>query len=91
MVFAVAGLALSSLQPQTLTSSLSLTLVMTGIFCAAGTLNIYFAVRHISPSEVSQYHYTQLLARAFVVYLVWHNKPVLPMLTGGSLIICRAC
>jgi drug/metabolite transporter (DMT)-like permease len=87
-VFAIAGLALSNLQPRTLTSSLSLALVMTRIFCAASTLSIYFAVKHISPSEVSQYHYTQLLARAFIVYLVWYDKPVLPLLAGGSLISC---
>ena len=81
-------LALSSLQPRTLTSSLSLALVMTGILCAASTLSIYFAVKHISPSEVSQYHYNQLLARAFVVYLVWYDKSVLPLLASGSLILC---
>jgi drug/metabolite transporter (DMT)-like permease len=60
---------------------------MMGIFCAAGTLSFYFAVKHTSASNVSQYPYTQLITGALISYLVWHDKPGLPMLAGGMLII----
>jgi drug/metabolite transporter (DMT)-like permease len=83
----MAGLALTSLHPQPLTPTLWLALGMMGVFCAAGTLSFYFAVKHTSASNVSQYHYTQLLTGALISYIVWHDKPGLPMLAGGSLII----
>jgi drug/metabolite transporter (DMT)-like permease len=87
LVTAVAGLALTSLHPHPLTLTLWLALGMMGVFCAAGTLSFYFAVKHTSASNVSQYHYTQLLTGALISYLVWHDKPGLSMLAGGSLII----
>jgi drug/metabolite transporter (DMT)-like permease len=87
LVTAVAGLALTSLHPLPLTPTLWLALGMMGVFCAAGTLSFYFAVKHTSASNVSQYHYTQLLTGALISYLVWHDTPGLPMLIGGSLII----
>jgi drug/metabolite transporter (DMT)-like permease len=83
----MAGLALTSFHPQPLTSTLWLALGMMGVFCAAGTLSFYVAVKHTSASNVSQYHYTQLLTGALISYLVWHDKPGLPLLAGGSLII----
>jgi drug/metabolite transporter (DMT)-like permease len=86
LVTAIAGLALTSLHPRPLTPTLWLALGMMGIFCAAGTLSFYFAVKHTSASNVSQYHYTQLLTGALISYLVWHDKPGFPMLMGGSLI-----
>ena len=87
VVTAIAGLALTSLHPRPLTPTLWLALGLMGVFCAAGTLSFYFAVKHTSASNVSQYHYTQLLTGALISYLVWHDKPGLPMLAGGSLII----
>ncbi len=51
------------------------------------TLSFYFAIKRTSAGNVSQYHYTQLLTGALISYLVWHDKPGLPMLIGGSLII----
>jgi len=87
LVTAIAGLTLTSLHPHALTPTLWLTLGMMGIFCAAGTLSFYFAVKHTSASNVSQYHYTQLLTGALVSYIVWRDKPALPMLAGGALII----
>jgi drug/metabolite transporter (DMT)-like permease len=83
----VAGLALTSIHPHPLTPTLLLALGMMGVFCAAGTLSFYFAVKHTSASNVSQFHYTQLLTGALISYLVWHDKPGLLMLFGGSLII----
>jgi drug/metabolite transporter (DMT)-like permease len=87
VVTALAGLALTSLHPRPLTGSLWLALGMMGVFCAAGTLSFYVAVKHTSASNVSQYHYTQLVTGALISYFVWHDKPGLPMLVGGSLII----
>jgi drug/metabolite transporter (DMT)-like permease len=60
---------------------------MMGIFCAAGTLSFYVAIKHTSAGNVSQYHYTQLLIGALISYLVWHDKPGFSILVGGLLII----
>lgn len=87
LVTAVAGLALTSLHPRPLTPVLWLELGIMGVFCAAGTLCFYVAVKHTSASNVSQYHYTQLLTGSLISYVVWHDKPGVPMLIGGSLII----
>jgi len=87
VVTAIAGLPLTSLHPRPLTPTLWLALGMMGIFCAAGTLSFYVAVKHTSASNVSQYHYTQLITGALISYLVWHDKPGLSMLAGGMLII----
>jgi len=87
LVTAIAGLALTSLHPHPLTPTLWIALGMMGIFCAAGTLSFYVAVKHTTASNVSQYHYTQLVTGALISYIVWHDRPGLPMLIGGSLII----
>jgi drug/metabolite transporter (DMT)-like permease len=87
VVTAIAGLALTSFHPQPLTPTLWVALGLMGIFCAAGTLSFYFAVKHTSASNVSQYHYTQLLTGSVISYLVWHDKPGVPMIVGGALII----
>jgi len=83
----LAGLALSSRHPFALSPVLSLSLALMGVFCAAGTLCFYIAVKNTSAGNVSQYHYTQLLTGALISYLVWHDIPGLPMLVGGSLIL----
>ena len=57
------------------------------MFCAAGTLAFYVAVKYTSAGNVSQYHYTQLVTGSLISYLVWHDKPGVWMLLGGSLII----
>jgi drug/metabolite transporter (DMT)-like permease len=87
LVTAIAGFALASFHPRPLTPTLWLALGLMGIFCAAGTLSFYFAVKHTSAGNVAQYHYTQLLTGALISYVVWHDKPGLTMLAGGSLII----
>jgi drug/metabolite transporter (DMT)-like permease len=87
LVTAMAGLALTSFHPKPLTPTLWLALSMMGIFCAAGTLSFYVAVKHTSASNVSQYHYTQLLTGALISYLVWHDKPGWSLWVGGALII----
>jgi len=87
LVTAIAGLALTSFHPKPLTPVLWLALMMMGVFCAVGTLSFYVAVKHTSASNVSQYHYTQLLTGALISYVVWHDKPGLFMWVGGALII----
>lgn len=87
VVTALAGLALTSRHPHALTPTLWLALGIMGIFCAMGTASFYFAVKHTSASNVSQYHYTQLVTGALVSYLVWRDKPSVEMLAGGALII----
>lgn len=87
LVTAIAGLTLTGPHIRPLTPTLYLTLGMMGVFCAAGTLSFFFAVKHTSASNVSPYHYTQLLTGALISYLVWHEKPGAHMLIGGFLII----
>jgi drug/metabolite transporter (DMT)-like permease len=62
-------------------------LVMMGVFCAAGTLCFYTAVKHTSASNVSQYHYTQLLTGAVVSYVMWRELPTVWMVAGSVLIV----
>ena len=50
LVTAVAGLALTSVHPRPLTPTLWVLLGMMGVFCAAGTLSFYVAVKHTSAS-----------------------------------------
>jgi drug/metabolite transporter (DMT)-like permease len=69
------------------TARLTVGLFAMGLFCAAGTLCFYIAVKHTSAANVSQYHYTQLLTGTLVSYLVWHDKPGFFVLVGGSLIL----
>jgi len=62
-------------------------LIAMGVFCAAGTLCFYTAVKHTSASNVSQYHYTQLLTGALISYVLWRELPTLWMLAGAALIV----
>ena len=87
VVTAVAGFALCGLHARALTPSLSAVVVAMGVFCAAGTLCFYVAVKHTSAGNVSQYHYTQLLTGTLVSWLVWRDKPSPSILVGGALII----
>lgn len=58
-----------------------------GAFCASGSICFFLAVKHTSASNVSQYHYTQLVTGALVTYLVWRELPSVWMVTGGGLIV----
>lgn len=62
-------------------------LTMMGAFCAAGTISFYVAVKHTTASNVSQYHYTQLVTGALVTFLIWRELPTLWMVMGGLLIV----
>ena len=58
-----------------------------GAFCSAGTICFYVAVKHTTASNVSQYHYTQLVTGALVTFLIWRELPTVWMLMGGALIV----
>jgi drug/metabolite transporter (DMT)-like permease len=87
LVTAAVGLVLMMRHAEPLTIRLTAGLFAMGLFCALGTLCFYIAVKHTSAANVSQYHYTQLVTGTLVSYLVWHNKPGLYVLMGGSLIL----
>ena len=87
LVTAAVGFALMLFHAAPLTARLTAGLFAMGLFCAAGTLCFYIAVKHTSAANVSQYHYTQLLTGTLVSFLVWHDKPGFFVLAGGSLIL----
>lgn len=87
LVTAAVGFALMMMHAEPLTIRLTAGLFAMGLFCALGTLCFYIAVKHTSAANVSQYHYTQLVTGTLVSYLVWHDKPGLYVLMGGSLIL----
>lgn len=87
LVTALAGLALTSIRPHPLSPVLWLAIGIMGILCAIGTLSFYVAIKHTAAGNVSQYHYTQLIIGALISYMVWHDKPGIAIIIGGSLII----
>jgi drug/metabolite transporter (DMT)-like permease len=87
IVTAAVGFVLMLHHAAPLTPRLTAGLFAMGLFCAAGTLCFYIAVKHTSAANVSQYHYTQLPTGTLVSYLVWHDKPGFFVLIGGSLIL----
>jgi drug/metabolite transporter (DMT)-like permease len=87
LVTAAVGFVLMLFHAAPLTAGLTAGLFAMGLFCAAGTLCFYIAVKHTSAANVSQYHYTQLLTGTLVSFLVWHDKPGFFVLAGGSLIL----
>lgn len=87
IVTTIIGLATTNIHFRPLSLPLLLLLISIGIFCAAGNACFYFAVKHTSASNVSQYHYTQLLSGAIVTYLIWRELPGPWMILGGTLIL----
>jgi drug/metabolite transporter (DMT)-like permease len=87
LVTAAVGFVLMLFHAAPLTARLTAGLFAMGLFCAAGTLCFYIAVKHTSAANVSQYHYTQLLTGMLISFLVWHDKPGFLVLVGGSLIL----
>lgn len=87
LVTAAAGFGMMLFHAAPLTPRLTAGLVAMGMFCAAGTLCFYIAVKHTSAANVSQYHYTQLLTGTLLAYLIWHQTPGLPVILGGCLIL----
>lgn len=86
MVQAVIGFIAMLFHSAPVSAPLLLGLVAVGIFCAGGALSVFRALRLISPSTVTQYHYTQLLTGSLVSWLLWRQPPTLSMILGGILI-----
>ena len=59
----------------------------TGLFCVAGSLCFFAALKHASAATVSQYHYSQLLTGALIGFLFWRERLSASMLAGAVLII----
>jgi drug/metabolite transporter (DMT)-like permease len=87
MIMTVAGGIAMIVHAEPIGGRLLAELVAMGVFCAAGTLCFYTAVKHTSASNVSQYHYTQLLTGALISYLVWRELPTIWMVLGSVLIV----
>ncbi|HEY2861847.1 MAG TPA: DMT family transporter, partial [Terracidiphilus sp.] len=87
MLMAVAGFAAMLWHAEPIAPHFALMLIMMGALCAAGTICFFVAIKHTSASNVSQYHYTQLLTGALVSYVVWRELPTLWMVAGGFLIV----
>jgi drug/metabolite transporter (DMT)-like permease len=86
-VMAVAGLGCILWHAEPLTPRLLLALFLTGAFCSTGSICFFLALRHTTASNVSQYHYIQLVTGAIVSFLVFHELPTLWMVLGGSFIV----
>ncbi|MFP5227260.1 MAG: DMT family transporter [Acidobacteriota bacterium] len=90
-VMAVVGFALTaglgSHHAEPLTPRVTALLVGMGILCSAGSLCFFFALKHTTAANVSQFHYTQLITGALMAWLVWRQVPSLFTLTGAILIL----
>jgi drug/metabolite transporter (DMT)-like permease len=87
IVMALAGSVAMLWRAEALSEHLLAGLFAMGAFCAAGSICFFLAVKHTSASNVSQYHYTQLVTGAFVSYLVWRELPTVWMVLGGAMIV----
>lgn len=87
IVMAVTGLAAMFWRAEPINLGLLLGLILTSLFCSLGSICFFFAVKHTSAANVSQYHYTQLPTGALVTYLVWRELPTTHMVLGGALIV----
>ena len=88
IVTAVVGFAWMGLwHAEPITGRLAIGLAAMGLFCAFGTVCFYVAVKHTSATNVSQYHYTQLVTGTLVSYLIWRNVPGPYVIAGGAMIL----
>jgi len=87
LVSAAVGFVLMLFHAAPLTPPLTAGLFAMGLFCAAGTLCFYIAVKYTSAANVSQYHYTQLITGTLLSFLLWHDRPGFFVLAGGALIL----
>ena len=87
VVMALAGFGSMLWHAEPLTLRLFLALVIMAAFCATGSICFFVALRHTTASNVSQYHYTQLVTGAIVSFLIFHEIPTLWMILGGALIV----
>jgi drug/metabolite transporter (DMT)-like permease len=87
LVMAVAGLGAMLWHAEPLNGRMLAGMCAMGAFCAAGAICFFIAVKHTSASNVSQYHYTQLVTGALVSYLLWRELPTVWMVVGAGLIV----
>jgi drug/metabolite transporter (DMT)-like permease len=87
IVMIVVGSACMLFHAQPVSGPTLLALLAMGVFCAAGSLCFFAALKLATASTVSQYHYTQLLTGSLVSWLVWRQLPTLSMILGGTLIV----
>jgi len=87
VVMAVAGFGAMLWHAEPLTPHLFLALLSMGGFGATGSICFFIALRHTTASNVSQYHYTQLVTGAIVSFFLFHESPTLWMVLGGVLIV----
>jgi drug/metabolite transporter (DMT)-like permease len=87
VVMIVAGFGCMLFHAQPVGGFWLLALLAMGLFCAAGSICFFVALKHTNASTVSQYHYTQLLTGSLVSWLIWHQLPTLSMIIGGTLIV----
>lgn len=70
-----------------LTLKLVLLLVPMGILSVAGSMAVYAALKYTTSTNVSQFHYTQIITGAFFGYLIWNEMPTAHLLIGIAAII----
>jgi len=70
IVMIAAGSACMLVHAQPVSGPWLLALLAMGVFCAAGSLCFFAALKHTTASTVSQYHYTQLLTGSLADYLI---------------------
>jgi drug/metabolite transporter (DMT)-like permease len=87
IVMIIAGFGCMLFHAEPVSGSWLLSLIAMGIFCAAGSVCFFVALKHTTASTVSQYHYTQLLTGSLVSWLVWRQLPTVSMIVGGALIV----
>jgi drug/metabolite transporter (DMT)-like permease len=86
-VMAIVGFSLTLSHPVPLTGRNLALLVAMGLLCSIGSLCFFFALKHTTAANVSQFHYTQLVTGAVVSYFVWNQMPALSTILGAVLII----
>lgn len=87
LVMMVAGFGAMLWHAEPIAGRWLLALLAMGLFCAVGSICFFAALKHTTPSTVSQYHYTQLLTGSLVSYLIWRQLPTVWMVAGGVLIV----
>jgi drug/metabolite transporter (DMT)-like permease len=86
-IMAVVGFALTLGHAMPLTVRVAALLVGMGLLCSIGSLCFFFALKHTTAANVSQFHYTQLITGALMAWLVWRQTPSLFTILGAVLII----
>jgi drug/metabolite transporter (DMT)-like permease len=86
-IMAIVGFSLMLRHAAPLTGRNAALLVTMGILCSIGSLCFFFALKHTTAANVSQFHYTQLVTGALMSWFVWRQTPSLFTLLGATLII----